>query len=116
MIVFGLIGFSAFGQNEPPKPITVEVGIVEQLDQTIPLDLKFLNEAGDTVTLRQLIDKPTVLSFVYYDCPSICGPFQSGIADVISKVDATLGTDYQVILISFNPLDNPAFSNPLPSN
>lgn len=107
MTVFGLIGFSTFGQNEPPKPIAVEVGIVEQLDQTVPLDLQFLNEAGDTVTLRQLVDKPTVLSFFYCDCPSICGPFQSGIADVISKVDATLGTDYQVILISFNPLDDP---------
>lgn len=100
-------GFPVFGQNELPKPIQVEIGIVEQLGQTIPLDLQFVNETGDTVTLRQLIDKPTVLSFVYYDCPSICGPFQVGIAEVVAKVDATLGKDYQVILISFNPRDNP---------
>ena len=106
-LILGLAGYSAFGQNEPPKPLKVEVGIVEQLEQTIPLDLQFVNESGDTVTLRQLIDKPTALSFVYFDCPSICGPFQAGIADVISKVDATLGKDYQVILISFNPLDDP---------
>ena len=102
-----IISLSGFGQNDPPKPLTVEIGIVEQLGQTVPLDLQFINETGDTVTLRQLIDKPTALSFVYYDCPSICGPFQSGIADVVSKVDMTLGTDYQVILISFNPQDNP---------
>ncbi|MFA6129079.1 MAG: SCO family protein [Bacteroidales bacterium] len=106
-LVFVLSSMCGFGQTEPPKPLTVEIGIVEQLGQTIPLDLNFLNETGDTVTLRQLIDKPTALSFVYYDCPSICGPFQSGIADVVSKVDATLGKDYQIILISFNPLDNP---------
>lgn len=105
--VCATFSLSAFGQTELPKPLTVEIGIVEQLGQTIPLDLQFTNETGDTVTLRQLIDKPTALSFVYYDCPSICGPFQSGIADVISKVDMTLGTDYQVILISFNPRDNP---------
>jgi len=107
ILVFGISTLSAFGQTEPPKPLKVEIGIVEQLEQTIPLDLQFLNENGDTVTLGQLIDKPTVLSFFYCDCPSICGPFQAGIADVISKVDATLGTDYQVILISFNPLDDP---------
>lgn len=106
-LVFGIFSLSAFGQTEPPKPLTVEIGIVEQLGQTIPLDLQFVNETGDTVTLRELIDKPTALSFVYYDCPSICGPFQSGIAEVVSRVDMKLGTDYQVILISFNPLDNP---------
>jgi protein SCO1/2 len=105
--IFFLCCLSATGQTEPPKPLTVEIGIIEQLGQTIPLDLQFVNETGDTVTLKQLVDKPTVLSFVYYDCPSICGPFQAGISDVISKVDAVLGTDYQVILISFNPLDNP---------
>jgi len=107
LLFFGLAGFAAFGQKDLPKPLTVEIGIVEQLGETIPLDLQFVNEQGDTVTLGQLINKPTALSFVYFDCPSICGPFQAGISDVISKVDMTLGKDYQVILISFNPLDNP---------
>ncbi len=102
-----LIGFAAFGQSDLPKLPRVEIGIEEQLGKTIPLHLKFLNEKGDTVSLSQLIDKPTVLSFVYFDCPSICGPFQAGIAEVIARADMKLGTDYQVILISFNPLDNP---------
>jgi protein SCO1/2 len=107
ILLLVMTGPAVFVQNEPVKPLTVEIGIVEQLGKTIPLDLQFVNETGDTVTLGQLIDKPTVLSFVYYDCPSICGPFQSGISDVVSKVDATLGTDYQIITISFNPRDNP---------
>ncbi len=107
IFILMLAGLTAFGQTDLPKLPKVEIGIEEQLGQTIPLDLKFLNEKGDTVTLRQLIDKPTALSFFYCDCPSICGPFQAGIADVISKADLKLGTDYQVILISFNPLDNP---------
>ena len=95
--------------QEPSLPgfQNVEIGIVEHLGDTIPLDLTFIDQAGDTVTLRQLISKPTVLSFVYYDCPSICGPMQEGIADVIGKVGMKLGTDYQVITISFNPRDTP---------
>jgi protein SCO1/2 len=107
IFILMLITLAGYGQDDLPKPVKVEVGIVEQLGTTIPMDLKFLNEKGDTVTLRQLIDKPTALSFFYADCPSICGPFQAGISEVISKVDAKLGTDYQVILISFNPLDDP---------
>jgi protein SCO1/2 len=107
LFLLTLNGFLLIGQTEPPKPLKVEIGIVEKLDEIIPLNLSFLNEAGDTVTLGKMIDKPTVLSFFYCDCPSICGPFQAGIADVVSKVDMKLGTDYQVILISFNPLDDP---------
>lgn len=99
------------GQDDLPKPVTVEVGIVEKLGDTIPLDLQFINESGDTVTLGSLIDKPTALSFFYADCPSICGPFQAGIADVISKADLVLGKDYQVILISFNPADHTEKAN-----
>ena len=77
-----------------PAAITdVEVGIVEHLGDTIPLDLRFVNEKGDTVALRQLIDKPTVLSFVYFDCPGLCSPLLDGVSDVIEKSDLELGKD-----------------------
>lgn len=85
----------------------IEVGIIEQLGDTIPLDVWFLNESNDTVTLRQLIDKPTVLMFVYFDCPNLCSPLMDGVADVISKTDMVLGKDYQIITISFNTKDTP---------
>jgi protein SCO1/2 len=85
----------------------VEVGIIEQLGDTIPLDVWFLNESNDTVTLRQLIDKPTILLFVYFDCPNLCSPLMDGVADVISKTDLQLGTDYKIITISFNTKDTP---------
>jgi protein SCO1/2 len=85
----------------------IEIGIVEKLGDTIPMDIWFLNESSDTVTLGQLIDKPTVLFFVYFDCPNLCSPLMDGVADVISKTDLQLGKDYQVITISFNTKDTP---------
>ncbi len=103
-LVFMPVGY---GQDDRPATPKVEVGIVEKLGEYIPLDLEFINESNDTITLGQLVNKPTVLSFVYYDCPSICGPFQAGISEVIGKVGMKLGTDYQVITISFNPRDTP---------
>lgn len=84
-----------------------EIGVVEHLGDTIPLDLWFLNENSEKVTLRQLIDKPTIMSFVYFDCPNLCSPLMDGIADVVSKMDMNLGTDYQIITISFNTSDTP---------
>jgi protein SCO1/2 len=86
---------------------STEVGIVEHLGETIPLDLKFVNEKFDTVTLRQLINKPTILSFVYFDCPGLCSPLLEGVGSVIQKTDLELGKDYQVITISFNYRDTP---------
>lgn len=84
-----------------------EVGIVEHLGKKIPLDLKFVNDKFDTVTLRQLINKPTILSFVYFDCPGLCSPLLEGVGSVIQKSDLVLGKDYQVITISFNFRDTP---------
>ncbi len=85
----------------------VEIGIVEKLGETIPLDLKFFNEKNDTVTLGSMINKPTILSFVYFDCPGLCSPLLDGVADVISKMDLSLGKDFDIITISFNTKDTP---------
>jgi len=85
----------------------IEVGIIEHLGDTIPKDVWFLNESNDTVTLGELIDKPTIMLFVYFDCPNLCSPLMDGVADVISKTDLQLGTDYQIITISFNTKDTP---------
>jgi Uncharacterized protein SCO1/SenC/PrrC, involved in biogenesis of respiratory and photosynthetic systems len=84
-----------------------EVGVTEHLGSTIPLDLQFKNEKFETVTLRQLITKPTILSFVYFDCPGLCSPLLEGVGSVIQKTDLVLGKDYQVITISFNFRDTP---------
>lgn len=107
-ILFFVVVFAfAFQVNAEEQPKEIEVGIVEHLGDTIPLDLPFLNEANDTVTLGELIDKPTILSFVYFDCPGLCSPLLSGVSDAIDKVDMNLGGDYQVITISFNTKDTP---------
>jgi len=84
-----------------------EVAVIEHLGETIPLDLKFVNEKFDTLTLKQIINKPTILSFVYFDCPGLCSPLLEGVGEVIKKTDMALGKDYQVVTISFNFRDTP---------
>ena len=86
---------------------TIEVGVVEHLDRIIPLDASFKNENDSLVTLGNLINKPTILNFVYFDCPGICSPLLDGVSDVIERMDLTLGKDYQVVTISFNFHDTP---------
>lgn len=83
------------------------VGVIEHIGTTLPLNLVFNNEKGEKVTLAQVINKPTILSFVYFDCPGLCSPLLEGIGDVIKHSDLKLGTDYQVVTISFNFRDTP---------
>jgi len=85
----------------------VEVGIIEKLGDIIPGDLTFYNEDNETVKLAEIIDKPTILSFVYFDCPALCSPLLDGMSEVIEKMDMELGKDYQVLTISFNTMDTP---------
>jgi protein SCO1/2 len=96
---------SSFSQsNVPMQP---EVGLFEHLDDTIPLNLTFFNEKGDLVKLGDYINKPTVLSFVYFDCPGLCNPLLDGLNNVVGKTDLVLGVHYDVLTISFNPGDSP---------
>jgi protein SCO1 len=110
-LLFLFLQFSVLtGQNlirESNLTKEIDIGIIERLGDTIPLDLTFNNENDSAVTLRQLIDKPTILCFVYFDCPNLCSPLMNGVAEVISKLDLELGHDYQVITISFNTSDTP---------
>jgi protein SCO1/2 len=84
-----------------------DVGVYEQLGKYIPMNLKFARETGDTVTLGQLVNKPTIFMFVYFDCTQLCIPLMSGVSEVIGKTDLRLGKDYQVITISLDPRDTP---------
>ena len=105
VLLLSVLGLKPYAQV-PVKP-EVEIGIVEKLGETVPLDLKFLNESNDTVKLGSMINKPTILSFVYFDCPGMCSPLLDGIADVISHMDLSLGKDFDIITISFNTNDTP---------
>lgn len=87
----------------PPE----EIGIYERLDSILPDDIVLIDKDSNLVNLKQLIDKPTILSFVYYECPGLCSPLLDGVAEVIDRTDAQLGKDFQMITISFNEDDTP---------
>jgi protein SCO1/2 len=92
------------------QPFTDEIGIDEKLGETISLDMKFLNEKNEEVSLKDLINKPTVIALVYLNCPGLCSPLQEGFAEVIHKTDLILGVDYQAMTISFDFHDSPAMA------
>jgi len=85
---------------------SLEIGVEEKLENTVPLDVYLFNIEGDTVYLRDIYDKPTIINFVYYRCPGICSPLMDGLAEVIDRSDLVIGRDYQAITISFDPRES----------
>jgi len=88
------------------KTKDVEIGIVEHLDEFLPNDIFLINENNQKVRLTDLIDKPTVINWVYFRCPGICSPLMEGLANVMDQSDLVPGVDYQVLTISFDPTEN----------
>ncbi len=91
-------------ENDQPKP---PVGIVEKLGNMLPLDTEFYDEDGHLISLKSIITKPTVFTFVYYKCPGICSPLLTEVTKVVSKMDLEPGVDYQLVTISFDHEEKP---------
>ena len=92
------------------KPEELEgVGITQKLDQQIPLDLTFKDEAGKSVALGEYFGsgKPVILNLVYYTCPMLCGEALSGEASALSVLKFTPGNEYEVVSVSINPDETP---------
>ncbi len=82
-------------------------GINEKIGGQIPMELTFVGEEGDIVTLKSLVQKPTILSLVYYKCPGICSPLLDGMVEVLDRVGLEPETDFSVLTISIDPSEGP---------
>ena len=113
MLVLFLISGTAYSQQEGvledqvimPEDSQIpdaDVGVDEHLGDKIPENITLVNQYGEEVSMNELVDKPTILNFVYYRCPGICSPLMNGIADFVDQLDMNIGEDYQILTISFD--------------
>ena len=80
------------------------VGIEQNLNAQIPLELLFKDETGQVVRLGQYFrQKPVVLALVYYECPMLCDMVLNGLTHTMEQITLNLGPDFEVVTVSFNP-------------
>ena len=82
---------------QPTAQTEPEVGITPQLGKTVPLQATFVDEKGDAILLGGLLDRPTILALVFYECPNICGPMLSSVGELIDAMSLKAGVDYKVV-------------------
>ena len=79
-----------------------QLGITEHLGEMVPLDLKFIDETGERVTLKKLMDgKPTMISLNYFRCAGICTPQLNDMAKMLGRLDLAENLDYKVLTVGF---------------
>lgn len=106
-LFFTLSGVQLWAQKVfDDKTKNLQVGIVEHLDEFLPDSIFLIDENNKKVKLTDLIDKPTIINWVYFRCPGICSPLMEGLANVMDQSDLVPGVDYQVLTISFDPTEN----------
>jgi protein SCO1/2 len=94
-------------QYARPK-ITNGVTIEQKLNQPVPLDLVFHDEAGQTVPLRTYFgEKPVILSLVYFSCPNLCPMSMHETVAAMHRIALKPALDYNVVVVSFDPADTP---------
>ena len=104
-----LIAPAAFADSSATPPrLPGNVGITQNLNGQIPLDLMFRDESGRVVRLGQFFHgKPVLLNFMYYRCPMLCSMAMEGVASSLTELKFTIGRDFDVITVSIDPRDTP---------
>ena len=86
-----------------------QVGIDQRLNEQVPLDLRFRDEAGREVQLAEYFakGKPVVLTLVYYECPMLCNQVLNGAVGAFQALPFTAGKEFEVVTVSFDDREGP---------
>jgi protein SCO1/2 len=116
VVVFGGAGLSAQMSNDhpmgaaaqtPPKYLK-DAGLVERLNQPLPLKTEFVDEVGRQVVLGDYFhQRPIALALVYFRCTMLCPQVLHGMAQSLRNIGFTAGKDYDVVVASIDPMDTP---------
>lgn len=97
--------------SHPTDELIKGVKFEQNLNQPLPLDLTFQDEAGQKVQLADYFgQKPVILVFAYYDCPMLCTLVLNGLVATLNNLTFDIGDQFEVITVSIDPTDTPALA------
>jgi protein SCO1/2 len=106
LLVAGVAG----AQDSTPAELR-DVGVTQRLDEPLPLDLTFRDEAGERVQLGDYFgDRPVLLSLVYYECPMLCTLVLNGLLRALRALAFDVGEEFEVLTVSFDPRETPSLA------
>ena len=101
-------------QNIGVRPeLLKDVGIDQNLNSQVPLELEFRDEKGRSVRLSEFFSKgrPVILSLVYYNCPMLCTQVLNGLLRSLKEQSLNPGKDFEVLTVSIDPTERPVLAS-----
>jgi protein SCO1/2 len=91
-------------------PEVVGAGVIQRVDNQVPLEREFVDTNGRVRTLGSIIDGsvPVLLTLNYSDCPQLCSLVINGVIANLKEMSLEPGEDFKIITISINPDEDPA--------
>ncbi|MBI1200227.1 MAG: SCO family protein [Phenylobacterium sp.] len=103
VIVALVLAAGAAARPEPFDPFGA-AGVDQKPGAQIPLDRRFQDETGRTVSLRELADgKPLVLAPVQHRCPNLCALTLEGLRDAFTGQSFKPGKDFVLVALGIDP-------------
>lgn len=99
--------------SQLPAPVR-GLEVSNKLGQRVPLELQFTNEQGKVVSLKEYFNRktsggksgrPVVVQMMYYRCPILCPQVLQRLTSTLNEIELTVGKDFDVLLVSFDPRD-----------
>jgi len=124
VLLSGLCCGSALAQVDA-RPADLEgIDIVEHLNDTLPLELEFVDASGKPVKLGDYFNqgKPVIITLNYYECPMLCSlqlngllgrkPAGMDLGQGIMGLEWDLSDKYEIVTVSFDPSEGPDLAGP----
>ena len=101
-----VMGHSLQAQSLPNELQALRID--QKMGDRIPLDLRFRDESGKSVSLQRYFkDRPVILVLAYYRCPRLCSQVLNGLVTALKDISLQLGKDYTIITVSIDPKEAP---------
>lgn len=110
LVFFPLWGGVVSAQVAGDLPMQLEgVGVVERFGESIPGDIRLVDEQGRAVVLSELLKqgRPVMLNLTYFTCPMLCSMVLNGLVEGLRKVEYTPGHEFELLSVSIDPRDTP---------
>ena len=96
---------------QSPAEVIQQVAFEQRINQPLPLQLTFRDEASRPVALGDYFGRrPVVLALVYYECPMLCTYVLDGLVRTLRPLSFNPGQDFDIVVVSFNPRETPALA------
>ncbi len=108
-LVLSLALGAGLARAQPSLPPSLRgVGFDQRVNEQVPLDLGFHDEAGREVHLADYFHgKPVILILAWYRCPMLCTEVLNGVTRSMLDMSLTAGKDFEVLTVSFDPREGP---------